>query len=599
MDHRDLKSTNTILLQILIVLLAALFMLLSRSHLFALLIFLLLYFILAYTVYVSKRLTGLVLIAALTSLILALRFKYLTWGDPWYEYAMAIRIIEHGSIASEFYPSQLPAVHLTLSSIAIFTDIDLIVLQKFVVPLISSISIIVLYKITKEFFNTDTAFLAGLLLLVGTPYLHWTAQAVRESVGIPMVLLALYFSFKTIKVQQVRYILASSFIICGLVLTHHHSSGIFIFSWLFFSLTYVYLACDMKTIGKTSIYSLTLLLVSLSLALSWWSSNLHGTFSYFEKAINLIFHSSHGLIIFIITLILLYALPIFSPNSIMRLRSLLSKILSKKREIYMVLLLIAICGTSLAVNFVMGKSFFVLNYPLIMMSNGVIMVVLAMIGLYYFLDSSKLPVISWLVAISLMLGLSMAKVIPFADPLRFMEFLYAPLAIISAIGLKQVADRIDTRRAMALLVATLMVVSLVTSFPSIVLSGKHFEPGDIRYDDRSWVISHSDSEIKSIKWLNEHQITGRIYTDTYVSYATQWINYDNNITLLNYLRINPDTFPKNLNNYAIITGRMKKYAEFGEWLTKERTPLQENEIQKLYEETNQIYDNGEAKTFFA
>jgi len=588
-------NLNKMLFQVILALLAVFFMLLSSYNL-ASAAFAAVYFVLIFQVLYAResRAFGLAAIAAVTSLILALRFKYLTWGDPWYEYAMIVRIIEHGSLAREFYPLQQPTLHLGIASLAMITQIDAMLLQKFVTPLISVLSVVALYKLVRELFkDEELAILSGLLLLAGTPYLHWTAQAVRESIGIPMLLLAVYFSFRAVRTLKPQYMLASVLLIAGLVLTHNFSAAVFLLSWLSFSCSYVYFSGD----TRASLPSLLLFLISIVLALSWWSASgfYHDAF---ESALKLVFPFM-PVPAFIGTVVLLYALPVWRPYVIEQLRLALQKLL-EKQAVYASILFVSILFALIAVNLVLGKFYLVLSYPPSMMFNGFVMIGLSLAGLNFFLDLRRLPVLVWLAALAALLALSTLRVIPFGDPLRFMEFLYIPLAVVAAAGLKRILSKISSRGFASYMVAAFVTASLITSFPAIVLFGTPFEKGSMFYDDRNWVIEHPSSEINAIEWLDERRIVGNLYTDNYVHYAAQWINYDNTVQIDNRARgavANPDGLPKH-ENYILITERMKNYAEFSEGMMHQRHPLQEWEIERLHAGASQIYDGGEAKIFY-
>jgi hypothetical protein len=142
--------------------------------------------------YSANKLFSVILIGIFTALILSLRFDYLCWGDPWFEFGMIQRIVSFSSLAPGIYPSQLPVLHETIAIIALFSAGDPLLLLKFLIPPLSVIGIYAVYRIAKEVSSsTETAFFAGLLLICGTPYLHWTTQGVRETLGIALFVLVL------------------------------------------------------------------------------------------------------------------------------------------------------------------------------------------------------------------------------------------------------------------------------------------------------------------------------------------------------------------------------------------------------------------------
>jgi len=588
---------NKILFQLFLALLSILLLFYSRVDVVVLPFFVAVFFLMVFLAFKEKKVFGLVTIAAVASLVLALRFRYLTWGDPWNEYAMILRLIEYGSLGKEIYPSQQPAMHLSIAELAIITKINPMALQKFVVPLFSVLSILFLYKFVKDYFrDKELGLLAGLLLLVGTPYLHWTTQAVRESLGLPMFLMAFYFSYKAIKSAKLSNLLVSIILITGLVLTHNFSTMIFIISWLGFSIAYVYLH------GKTRTFvpSLGITLFTIIAATAWWGA-VGGPLENFVKALKL-FLPDNSIVALVIFAGIMYALPSLIPGVIKVLRRFLESFL-EERVIQGLIIFIALFSAIIVVNLVRGKSFLILNYPGTMMLNGIVMILLSIVGLYFLLNLRGIPFLAWIAALALPLVFSIQRVFFFGDPLRFIEYLYIPIAIVAGAGLKQILVHVPRQVVKAGLVAGLASVSLVTAFPAVVFWGTPFEEGSILYDDRSWIIYHPNSEIKAVEWLDAVEIKGYIYSDNYVYYGAQWIN-SNDIVIEKRMRLRPQPgSPKekrtpSSNSYLLVTERMQKYVEFHEGMMHERYPLQESEIEALNKGTSIIYNAGGAKIYY-
>jgi hypothetical protein len=233
------------------------------------------------------------------------------------------------------------------------------------------------------------------------------------------------------------------------------------------------------------------------------------------------------------------------------------------------------------------------------------MAFLAIIGLYYCLNFEKFPLVCWLGMMALVIFLTMAKIVPFVDPFRLLEFVWIPLAIVSTIGFVQIFKNLKSKKFMPLVVTGIVTISIITAFPSIVFFNTPFNPGHPLYDNRSLVISHPDSEIIALTWLNTNNISGIIETDTYIGYAGRALVGPDNVTWQTYFRPgNPDDAIKsrwyNLhqNYYALVSGRMSTYAEFGEDWSKNKKPLNPAEIEML-DQKNLIYDNGENKIFYS
>jgi hypothetical protein len=547
------------------------------------------------------RLFSILLIGIFTSLILSLRFDYLPWGDPWFEYDMVQRIIVFQSIGLSVYPAQLPVIHVIIATLSLFSSINPLDLLKYIIPPLSVLGLYAVYRFTKDISSsTETAFFAGLLLLCGTPYLHWTTQGVRETMGIALFVLALYVSFTAIQSHKKRYLFISLLLIGGLVLTHHLSSMIFLLIWIAVSLTFLYLMCDMNRIRTTSLFSLLIALTTVIIMVAWWMGRLGYEYTEFNLLMNTVFHSEYGIPLFVASLILLYLIPLGIADKILLLRSIVNKILIRKHLLYAIFITCTVISSSIVLNFVLGKSIFVLTYSLSMFFNGVCIIVLSFIGLYYFFDIDRLYVFSWIAALGLILVFSMSNIVPFVDPLRFMEFLYIPLSIIAAFGMARIAESIRSPRFLSTILASIVVISIVTSFPSVVFLGQPFEQGHPLYDNRSWVIQHPASEISAISWLDSSRGRGVVETDSYVGYAARGIILTDPLTFqTEYPFIRDGGYPHEtgLNtqqHYLVILSRMQDYMEFGAQWLKEKKPLSKKDLMKINNECNILYDDGNA-----
>lgn len=595
-------SLTLIALQLVSVLGAGIFLFSSRIYPIALVPTILLLGVAVFLACYSRcRLFSILLIGIFTALILSLRFDYLPWGDPWFELEMVQQILAFQSLDPSVYPAQLPVIHVIVATLSLFSGINPLDLLKFIIPPLSVIGLFAVYRFTKDISpSTKTAFFAGMLLLCGTPYLHWTTQGVRETIGIALFALALYVSFTALQSHKKSYLFVSLLLIGGLVLTHDLSSVMFLLVWIAVSLTFLYLMCDMNRIRTTSLYSLIIASTAVIFISIWGREHSVWGYGKFSGLMNTVFHSEYGIPLFILSLILLYLLPPRIPDKILVLRSIVTKILIRKNIIYAVFITGTVVSSGVVLNFILGKSSFVLSYPLPMFFNGICMILLSLIGLYYVLEIDRLHILAWIAALALILVLSMSNIVPFVDPLRFMEFLYIPLAIIAAFGVTRIAESIGSPRFFSIIFASVVIVSIITSFPSVIFLGQPFEQGHPLYDNRNWVIEHEVTEISTVSWLDTNGAKGIVGTDSYVGYAARAILVGDPLsvdTLFSFIR--SQGYPHNTdanseNRYLIIVSRMNEYLEFGAQWLKDKKPLKETDIRKINDECNKLYDNGKA-----
>lgn len=597
-------SLTLIALQVVSVIGAGVFLFTSRFYPIVLVPAILLIGMVVFLACYSRyKLFSLLMIGIVFSLILSLRFDFLTWGDPWFEYRMIQEIIAYHSLDPSVYPAQLPVMHVIIATISLFSGINPLDLLKYIIPPLSVIGLYAVYRFTKDISSTETAFFAGLLLLCGTPYLHWTTQGVRETIGIALFVLALYVSFKAIQSHKKQYLIVALLLVCGLILTHHLSSMIFLIIWIAVSLTFLYLMCDLNRIHATALFSLLIALATLIVMVVWWRGRLGFAYTEFNHLLNTVYHSEFGILLFFISLIILYLLPLLIPDKIGVLRSIVSQILKRKKIIYIVFIAGTLVCSVVVLNFITGKSGFVLSYPLPMFFNGICMIILAIIGLYYFLEINRLHILAWVAALSLVLILSMSNLMTFVDPLRFTEFLYIPMAIVAAVGLTRIVNLVPRKKVFPLILAIFVIVSVVTAFPSVVFWGSTFEPGHPFFDTRSLVIQHPSSEISALSWLNNSHAAGFIDTDSYVGYAGVGIIRTGILTVQSeYPFVRQGGYPQSSSqnaqqHYMLILSRFTDYMEFGtQWLGKKQ-PLDQGNLTQIDHDCNLLYNNGNAVIF--
>jgi hypothetical protein len=117
------------------------------------------------------------------------------------------------------------------------------------------------------------------------------------------------------------------------------------------------------------------------------------------------------------------------------------------------------------------------------------------------------------------------------------------------------------------------------------------------------VIQHQPTEISAISWLDKGRAGGIVDTDAYVGYAARGIVRADALLIQSEYPFTRDPgYPQRADtntqqHYILILSRMKDYTEFGiQWL-KEKKPLSDAEIQKINNDCNILYTNGDAKVY--
>jgi hypothetical protein len=570
---------------------------LSRINILAVILFAACYSILVYRTWVTESPAGLALCSIQSSLVLAFRFEYLTWGDPWFEYSMILKIMKSGLLSPAYYPDQQPALHTLVAAASRYMHIEAMPLQKFLIPSFSAAGVLSLYLLTRDFFDNRIAIASGLLLSVGTAYLHWISQAVTESLGIPMALIAFYLSYRAL--GSTRYLPAALIITSSLALTHHLTALIFVVWINSFAVAYLLFISENR---NDSLRALLLSLFALAVPLLWWRIRSPSIYRLVVGTVDRIIPDAitwDPVAVMVVITISIYASLGLLNGFVVHIRSR-AHLQSLSAPVYYGLIISAATGAALALNFFLGRSFFVLRYPLLFYSNGLMMIALALIGLRGFMNTRGMPFLAWGGGVAVLFLGSILRLYYFEDPLRFIEYIYPSLAVIGACGFVSLARRLYAWGG-ATVMALICLFSLVVAFPSTVFWGQEFPQSDPRYDARASVIYHPETEIMALDYLRD-RAEGMLHTDRYVGYASlqlENITSDLSIDLLERKsasvreNLDPDRFSAGI-DFVLVRERMMRYAEFGEWLLREKMPLRQDEIEKLERKTSRIYDNGEA-----
>ncbi|MGB9902888.1 hypothetical protein, partial [Methanothrix sp.] len=414
---------------------------LSRINILAVILFAACYSILVYRTWVTESPVGLALCSIQSSLVLAFRFEYLTWGDPWFEYSMILKIMKSGSLSPAYYPDQQPALHTLIAAASEYMHTEAMLIQKFLIPAFSAAGILALYLLAREFFDSRIAIATGLLLSVGTAYIHWISQAATESLGIPMALVAFYLSYRAF--CSTRHLPAALIIISCIALTHHLTSMIFVVWINSFAIAYLLFV---SRSSKDAIRALSLSLFAFAIPLIWWNMRLPSIYRLVVGTMDRLLPATipgDPVVVVFMILISVYVSLSFLNNRIIQRRAHTHRLQTLSMPIYYGLIVLSVVSGALVLNFLLGRSFFVLSYPPIFYANGLMMIILALVGLRGFMNTNGLPFLAWSGGVAVLFLGSMLKLYYFEDPLRFIEFIYPPLALISAYGFVSLVRRLN------------------------------------------------------------------------------------------------------------------------------------------------------------
>ncbi|MCD6369205.1 MAG: hypothetical protein J7L38_05355 [Thermoproteales archaeon] len=214
---------------------------------------------------------------------------YLTEFDPYYEYYLAVKIVEKGPLwwfnwftgEREFdklfwYPwgrdlraTSPPGISFISAYTYLFLkalgwNIDLYTVHSFIPVIWAPLAIIIVYLIGRSLKDDFTGIVAAFLLSFNSAYLSRTMMGGKhESVAIPLMLLAFYFYLKIIESKKftvkISYSIASALMVWSVAL----SWGGYLYPWNLLALTTLILILldkvksqgDYISLGLTSIVS--------------------------------------------------------------------------------------------------------------------------------------------------------------------------------------------------------------------------------------------------------------------------------------------------------------------------------------------------------
>lgn len=535
----------------------------------------------------------LLLISGATTLILSFRFSSLVWGDPWQDYESVIEILTQGSLAMTGYRLQQPVLPGLVASSALITGYAPQIVQKFVPCLISALSAPMLYAFSKEYIGDRAALYGSLLFLAGVPYIHWATQGVRETMGIPFFIFALFFFIRILDTREYASLLILAPAIGGLILVHHQSALMFVCIGAAVLCARIYFIASQEERFHNICLGLGILGASCIMLLLWWKIRIPFIYSSFLITLNQILPVQFGEVEYLLILpsvvcIALLTLPVCIPV----LPDMLRHWMNPHQLIMQWLLrgvqVILIAGMSLmGLGIISGYAPFTTIYSPWLILGVLVITALATIAVPSYLSSRQYFFLIWAVFPSMMTlgGLWLTKVLFESawsiqiDPLRFPGYLWPTLSLIAGSTISGV--KIDILGKVAVSLAFIFL--LAHAFPPIVFGGTGA-------DDRSLVIDHPDGELMAIDWFKNQGVVHPLSSDRYAIAPARWLNP------LGYHIIEPQGRPGvwNGTTYWLITERMKRYANFDEWILRTPYPISQGEMDSFNRSMDREYDNGYA-----
>lgn len=375
-----------------------------------------------------------------------------------------------------------PILHLLVVGVS-FLGLDPLKVFLFFPQILPSLSLIFFYLFLKKYFPIKHSLLACFLITVFIPHIHWSAQPVRETIGLFLfpIIIFLFDKFVTEKFNQKNFLLLILSLI--ILIPTHHWSAIMTITWLTgFSF---FLAPSIKKFYQ----SLLLIIIFTISNLIYWYYLFPISFTLIK---NLIIHINF---IQLITIAILIFIIIMLKNTD------LNKLKNKDNRRNSLLIIFILL-------WLVTNNILPLNYPLQIWFSFIIFLILIFIGLFYTknqqLNNLLAITIFYLFFILMALTFNDFKNVninsfPF-DPFRTFEFAIFPLSIIAAFGLLKLSNRLWYLK---FIILPLLILSATFAYPPIFIYGQTFINTPF-YDIRSNIRYISDGEKDLVKWANDH-----------------------------------------------------------------------------------------------
>jgi len=353
----------------------------------------------------------------------------------------------------------------------------------FIPQIFPCIGILFFYLFLKKYFPEKHSLFACLLITFFGPHIYWSAQPVRETMGLFFFPLIVYLFDKEIsnyKQAKIGIINKIFLIACFvLMILSHHWSTLMILGFLFFYLIF------MTNNKKQLFYSLLLFIIFLILTLIYW-------YIAFPFILRLIIKLAKNLIFLLMGLIfLILFLLLIKRFNLNKIKTKLFMIITS-----LILILIIFLLTKLPVFI----------YPLQIWIMFLIYALLILIGFFstknkninFFSKISLFYITFMIISIFYIIKGTSISNMPF-DPIRIFEFIIFPCSILASYGLLKIKKII-----IPFLIIFLLILGTLI-YPPIFVYKNTFE-GTIFYDIRSHIRHIPPEGFELIKYANEKEI---------------------------------------------------------------------------------------------
>lgn len=363
-----------------------------------------------------------------------------------------------------------PVLHSILFLFYSLSGIDFEAMMFYLIPLLFSFSLLFWYLFLKNHLGNELAFLSCLFIALFGPNIWWTSQTVRESFGLLMFPIVVYFFDKSTSKEFVPFFIISSVL---MVCSHHWSS----------LMTLLFLSGMLSSAKYRDRWHITAYFLFLTILLSYWLF----VSQYIITLLNAVLYSLRDkIIVLLISVILLI---IFVKLTYRYLESFIrnERLANALNVILLLLLLFFVFNTPLFYRLTAFK------YP---PQEYLSIFFLAFFAIFGYRETVLKHYNTFKITAVIIFLLSLLIIFPLLtgrysdsgyDPIRTLEFIVYPLSVFSAVGLYCYCTMIKPHYKF---IFSSLIVFIVFfgfwSYPPILLNGQVY-PNSPIFDIRSYV----------------------------------------------------------------------------------------------------------------
>lgn len=207
--------------------------------------------------------------------------------DSYYEYVFLKNLLFTGHFDATSRIGSWPFLHLLSSEISTVSNIDTLILTKYMTSFVSSVIIFPLYLLINQIYDDKKIALLTCLVLITIPqFISFESCFVAESMGILFMMYGFYYVYNS-KKRDHRFVYLLLISLPAILLSHHFSSFLFLILIMLYIISIILTRTMLKNkfykTLKGNIKVTTIFLIILVVLLAYWIYNAVYVWDSFAK----------------------------------------------------------------------------------------------------------------------------------------------------------------------------------------------------------------------------------------------------------------------------------------------------------------------------